>query len=69
MKQYKSWFFSEINKLKIDLNDIEKVIIKIAYEVKIEYKPMNKQVRYYTCNTTITAKGKDYTKKVVASYS
>lgn len=56
--QYKKWFLSEIDKSKIDINDIEKVIVKIAY------KP-----GYYTCNATITAKGKDYTKKVMSSYS
>ena len=61
--QYKKWFLSEIDKLKIDLTDIEKVIVKIAY------KPGKSYGKYYTCNATITAKGKDYTKKVMSSYS
>ncbi len=61
--QYKNWFLSEMDKLKIDLKDIEKVIVKIAY------KPGKAFGRYYTCNATITAKGKDYTKKVMSSYS
>ncbi|MBI2041252.1 MAG: hypothetical protein HYT16_04085 [DPANN group archaeon] len=61
--QYKKWFLSEIDKFKISLNDIDKVIVKIAY------KPGKSFARYYTCNTTITAKGKDYTKKVMSSYS
>src|SRR3989344_4846241 len=61
--QYKKWFLSEIEKLKIDLSDIEKVMVKIAY------KPGKSFGRYYTCNVTITAKGKDYTKKGMSSYS
>ena len=61
--QYKNWFFLEIEKFKINLNDIEKVIIKITY------KPGKLFGKYYTCNVTITAKGNDYTKKVMSSYS
>lgn len=61
--KYKKWFLSEIDKFKIDLNNIEKVIVKIAY------KPGKSFGRYYTCNATITAKGKDYTKEVTSSYS
>ena len=61
--QYKKWFLSEIDKFKIDLNDIEKVIVKIVY------KPGKSFGSYYTCNATITAKGKNYTKKVMSSYS
>ena len=61
--QYEKWFLSEIDKFKINLNDIEKVIVKIAY------KPGKSFGSYYTCNATITAKGKDYTKKVMSSYS
>ncbi len=60
---YKNWFLTEIKKLKIELRDIEKVSIKIAY------KPGKTFAKYYTCNTTIRAKGKDYTKKVMSSYS
>jgi len=63
IKQYKKWFLSEIDKFKIELSDIEKVIVKIAY------KPGKSFARYYTCNATITAKGKDYTKKIMSSYS
>ena len=63
MVQYKKWFLSEIDKFKIDFKDIEKVIVKIAY------KPGKSFAKYYTCNATITAKGKDYTKKVMSSYS
>src|SRR3989344_705548 len=32
IKQYKKWFLSEIDKFKIELSDIEKVIVKIAYK-------------------------------------
>ena len=60
--QYKKWFLAELEKFKIDLNDIEKVIVKIAY------KPGKSFGRYYTCNVTITTKGKDYTKKVISGY-
>jgi len=63
MVQYKKWFLSEIDKFKIDFKDIEKVIVKIAY------KPGKSFAKYYTCNATITAKGKDYTKKIMSSYS
>jgi hypothetical protein len=61
--QYKKWFLSEIDKFKIDINDIEKVIVKIAY------KPGKTFAKYYTCNATITAKGKDYTKEMMSSHS
>ncbi|MCH7681564.1 hypothetical protein IID10_19745, partial [candidate division KSB1 bacterium] len=54
--QYKNWFLSEIEKLEINLSYIEKVIVKITY------KPGKSFGGYYNCNTTITAKGKDYTK-------
>jgi hypothetical protein len=63
IKDYKNWFLTELKKLKIELNDIENVSIKIAY------KPGKTFARYYTCNVTIKAKGKDYTKKVMSSYS
>ncbi len=63
ISQYKKWFLSEIDKFKIDLNDIEKVIVKIAYKSGKSFG------RYYACNATITAKDKDYTKKVMSSYS
>lgn len=63
IQDYKNWFLSEMKKLKIELSDIEYVSIKIAY------KPGKTFARYYTCNVTIKAKGKDYTKKVMSSYS
>ena len=63
IQDYKNWFLSELEKLKIALSDIEKVSIKIAY------KPGKTFEKYYTCNVTICAKGKDYTKKVMTSYS
>ncbi len=63
IRDYKNWFLLEIKKLKIELSDIEKVSIKISY------KPGKTFAKYYTCNTTIRAKGKDYTKKSGSSYS
>ncbi|MBI4162598.1 MAG: hypothetical protein HY513_02855 [Candidatus Aenigmarchaeota archaeon] len=60
--QYKKWFLSEIDKFKINLSDIEKIIVKIAY------KPGKSFGGCYTCNATITAKGKCYTKKVMSGY-
>jgi hypothetical protein len=63
IQNYKNWFLSEIEKLKIELNDIESVSIKIAYKSGKTF------AKYYTCNVTIKAKGKDYTKKVLSSYS
>jgi hypothetical protein len=63
IKKYKKWFNLEIEKLNIELNKIESVSIKIAY------KPGKTFARYYTCNVTIKAKGKDYTKKVMSSYA
>ncbi len=60
---YKNWFLTELKKLKIELSNIENVSIKVAY------KPGKIFGRYYTCNVTIKAKGKDYTKKVMSSYS
>lgn len=63
IRNYRNWFLSEIGKLKIELSDIENVSIRIAY------KPGKTFARYYTCNVTIMAKGKDYTKKVMSSYS
>ena len=63
IKDYKNWFLTELEKLKIELNDMEKVSIKIAY------KPGKTFGGYYTCKVTIKARGKDYTKKVMSSYS
>ena len=63
IQNYKVWFLSEIKKLKIDLSDIEKVSIKIAY------KPGKTFGKYYTCSTAIRTRGKDYTEKVMSSYS
>jgi hypothetical protein len=63
IQDYKRWLLSELEKLKIELSGIENVSIKVAY------KPGKTFARYYTCNVTIKAKGKDYTKKVMSSYS
>lgn len=63
IRNYMNWFLSEIRKLKIELSDVENVSIKVAY------KPGKTFARHYTCNVTIKAKGKDYTKKVLSSYS
>lgn len=63
ISQYRKWFSSELKKLKIELKDIEKVSIKVAY------KPGKTHSRYYTCNVTIKTKNKEYTKKVMSSYS
>ncbi|MBI5347269.1 MAG: hypothetical protein HZB66_01520 [Candidatus Aenigmarchaeota archaeon] len=62
IQNYKDWFLSEMKKLKIELSDIDDISIKVSY------KPGKTFARYYTCNATITAKGKDYTKKVMSSY-
>ncbi len=63
IQDYKNWFLSELEKLKIELSDIENVSIKVTY------KPDKTFARYYTCNVTIKAKGKDYAKKVMSFYS
>ncbi len=60
---YKNWFVSELEKTKIKREDIERVVVKIAY------KPGKSFGKYYTCNTTIKAKGKEYTGKIFSSYS
>ena len=63
IKNYKNWFISMIKKLKIELGDVEKVSIKVAY------KPGKKFARYYNCNVTIKAKGKEYKGMSKHSYS
>lgn len=63
IQKFKNWFLEELKKLNIEVSDIEKVSIKVAY------KPGKNFARYYTCNATIRAKGKDYTKKSMSSYS
>jgi DNA-directed RNA polymerase subunit L len=63
IQDYKDWFLSEIKKLKIELSDIDNVSIKVVYKSGKTF------ARYYICNVTIKAKGKDYTKKVKSSYS
>ncbi|GEM_PF-6670737 len=61
--KYREWFLSEIARLKIDLKDIEKVIIKISHKSGKSFGS------HYTCDVTVTARGKDYIKKVFSSYS
>ena len=63
IQKYKVWFDSEMKKLKIELSDIEDVSIKVAY------KPGKTFARHYTCNAAIKAKGKEYSKKAMSSYS
>ena len=63
IQEYNDWFSSEMKKIKIEIKDIEKVSIKVAY------KPSKTHARYYTCNVTIKTKKKEYTKKVMSSYS
>jgi len=63
IEDYRNWFLTELEKLKIELSDIENISIKVAY------KPGKTFARYYTCNVTIRAKSKDYTKNVISFYS
>ncbi|MFH1065112.1 MAG: hypothetical protein V1734_01250 [Nanoarchaeota archaeon] len=63
IQKYKMWFDSEMKKLKIESSDIEDVSIKVAY------KPGKTFARYYACNAAIKAKGKEYSKKAMSSYS
>jgi len=63
VKKYKIWFLSEIKKLKIASDLIEKVTITVTH------KPGKSFGHYYTCSATIIAKGKTYTKKVISTYS
>lgn len=63
IQNYKRWFLSELKKLKIELDNIEKVSIRVTY------KPGKTFARYYTCNVTIRAKGKEYTMEAGSSYS
>lgn len=59
---YKNWFFSELEKLNINISEIEKVTIKVAYKLGKSFG------HYYTCTVTIHAKGKVYEQKVMSSY-
>ncbi|MEK6909473.1 MAG: hypothetical protein AABW61_00165 [Candidatus Aenigmatarchaeota archaeon] len=63
IQDYKGWFLSELEKMKIKPTDIEKVFIKITY------KPGKSFGRYYNCNVTIKAKGKEYSGKVLSSWT
>lgn len=63
LSEYQNWFFSELQKFKIDPKDIKKVIIKI------DYKKGKSFGRTYICNVIITAKGKRYSKKVISSWA
>lgn len=60
---YNNWFLSELEKRKIKREEIEKVIVKIAY------KSGEGVGKYYTCNATIKAKGNEYSEKIFSSYS
>ncbi len=60
--EYNDWFLEEIDKLDIPIEDIEEIILNVSY------KPGKSFARYYTCNVTIKAKGKEYTGKAFTSY-
>jgi hypothetical protein len=49
--RYKEWFISQMKNFNINLDDIEKVIIRILYEKKKDR---------YDCYVVISAKGKEY---------
>lgn len=63
IQNYSKWFSNEIKKLELKLTDMDKVSIKVVY------KPGKIKARYYTCNVTISAKGKKYTKKVMSTFA
>ena len=63
VNNYKNWFSSEIEKLGISLEEIESVLIKIAFKVYSQ-----KSVRY-SCNVKIKAKGKEYEGIVNSTFS
>lgn len=60
---YRNWFNAEIKKLKIEASEIDSAWIRFTY------KPGKNFGSYYTCNVTITAKGKEYVKKVMSSFA
>lgn len=63
INSYKDWFLQELKKTKIQKEEIEEV------KIKITYKPEKSFGTYYTCNATIKVRGKEYTAKVLSSYS
>ena len=58
--RYKRWFLSELEKLRIAIGDIERATVRIAYN------PRDPPGTFYTCNATIRANGKEYTKKKIS---
>lgn len=60
---YKNWFLSEIKKRDIKQEEIEKVIVEVSYKLG------NLQRKNYTCHVTIHADGKEFSEKVMATYS
>jgi hypothetical protein len=63
LEKYFDWFIDELKKINATIDDIQIVLIKI------NYKPGSSFARYYTCNVTIKANDKTYTKKRMSSYS
>ncbi len=60
--QYKRWLVAELEKLKIPLGEIESATIILTHKSDTAYKS------YYTCNTTIKSRGREYTSKRLSSY-
>lgn len=60
--QYKKWFLADLEKLKIPLGDIEKVMLIVTY------LPSKFNKKYHSCTAAITAKGKVYEHQVLTSY-
>ncbi len=60
--QYKQWFLAELDKLKIPLKELEKVILIVTY------LPSKFGKKYHSCTVTIIAKGKVYEHQVLTVY-
>lgn len=57
IKFYRNWFITQLDKLNIQLSEVEFV------RLNVEYKPGKNFGKYYTCIVTVRYLGKDYSSK------
>jgi len=66
MSYYKKWFLDELKRIDININQIDKVIIKVTVNLGRFSKGINK--REFMCSVAIKANNKEYKKSIFSAY-